>query len=214
MRQVLARHPPESRLAFAVPASSPSAAPAPWLNWPVDEHEGQADPPYGEQVVSWVTVLSDVAPAGWWYDLWHDDLHASELHRLRGLAASQASEVEAAVKELLGLLRPELTDVRMAGRILGAVKEGLSAELGEEHAERLRLIDRAITRRNRLVHDTIEIGWSQQYGEHIPVIELLGGAEVSESSLREDIAIQQQATRAAVELLVASHESRTSPDAL
>lgn len=107
----------------------------------------------------------------------------------------------------------KLTDVRMAGRVFGAVKERLPAELHEDCTERPRPIDRAITRRNRLVHDTIEIGWSQQYGEYVPVIELLGGAEVSESSLREDLAVQQQATRAAVEFLIAIHESRTSPDA-
>lgn len=166
--------------------------------------------PYGEQVVSWVTVLADVAPADDWTELWHADADARELHRLRGLALSQASETEAVLAQVLGVLDPAANRVRPAGVLLKSVKAELSEELQAEVAGSVQLLETAISRRNRLAHDTIEIGSSWQQGQYVPVIALLGADEVSEADLRGELALQQEATRAAVVLLLVVDEWRRS----
>lgn len=162
--------------------------------------------PYGEQVVSWITVLADLAPADDWTELWHDDADARELHRLRGLALSQASEVEAVLAQVLGVLNPGANRARPAGTLLKSVKAGLSEELRAGVGESVQLIETAIERRNRLAHDTIEIASAWRQGQSVPVIALLGAAEISETDLRRELAMQQEATRASVVLLLTVDE--------
>ncbi len=166
--------------------------------------------PYGEQVVSWVTVLVDVAPTDDWTELWHDDAAARELHRLRGLALSQASEMEAVLVQVLGILDPAANRARPAGALLKSVKAGLSEELQGDFAGSVQLLETAIARRNRLAHDIIEIGSSWQQEQYVPVIAHLGAEEVREADLRGELALQQEATRSAVVLLLAVDAWRRS----
>ena len=164
--------------------------------------------PYGEQVVSWLTIMADIVPADDWSELWHDDADAKELHRLRGLALSQASEMEAVLAQVLGILDRDANRDRPAGVLLNAAKAKLPEEVLADLLGSIELLDAAIKRRNRLVHDTIEIGSSWQQGQYVPVIALLGAEEVGEESLRVELALQQEATKAAVMLLLAVDEWR------
>ena len=192
-------------------SSCPSCSrPSFWLTVWVSDAEPEPQLPYGEQVVSWLTVLADLAPPDDWADLWHDDATAGEFHRLRGLALSQASEAEAVLGEILEVLAPHVRRDRPAGVLLKDVKTNLPSEVRAEFPETLQLIETAIRRRNRLVHDTIEIGPSWRDGQYVPMTVRLGSVEVSEARLRDEIGLQQDATRAAVMLLLAVDEWRRS----
>lgn len=181
-----------------------------WLTVLMTDTACEPQIPYGEQVVSWVTVLADVAPADDWTELWHDDANARELHRLRGLALSQASETEAVLSQVLGLLDPAANRARPAGVLLNSVKAKFAEELQTDLVGSVQVLETAISRRNRLAHDTIEIGSSWQQGQYVPVIALMGADEASEADLRSELALQQQATRAAVVLLLGVDEWRRS----
>lgn len=70
-------------------------------------------------------------------------------------------------------------------------------------------------RRNRLAHDTIEIGSVWQSGPDLRVIAILGSDEINEDHLRGELAFQREGTRAAVRLVLAVDESllHLGPDA-
>ena len=121
---------------------------------------------------------------------------------------SQASEMEAALAQVLGILDREHNRDRPAGVLLKAAMAKLPEEVLADFRASIELLDAAIKRRNRLVHDRIEIGSSWQQGQYVPVIALLGAEEVSEESLRVELALQQEATKAAVMLLLAVDEWR------
>ncbi len=172
------------------------------------EHDPQQPP--DEHVLSWITTLTQIAPRDHWVDLCHDDEEAMDLHRLRGLALSQASEMEAALAQVLEVLDPSASRDRPAGALLDSAKGLMSEELKTDLAGSLQLLDHAILRRNRLAHDRINIGSSWQAGQYVPVIALLGAAETSAEDLGEELGLQQQGTLAAVMLLLAVDEWRRS----
>lgn len=163
----------------------------------------QPTEPNGAQVISWVTMLAEIAPSDDWTDLWHDDADARELHRLRGLALSQASETENVIAQVLGILDPASRRDRPIGALLKSVEASLSDVLHQQVAGLLQQLTDAITRRNRLAHDSIQIGSAWHDEQYVPVIALLGAEEVTEDSMLHELALQQSATRAAVMLLIA-----------
>jgi hypothetical protein len=73
-------------------------------------------------------------------------------------------------------------------------------------SDALDLIKQAIDCRNRAVHGAVEIGsvWRDYQtggGEWVSVISLMGGEMYDEEDLLRDLALQQEATIAAVHLL-------------
>lgn len=164
-------------------------------------------PKFGEAVVSWVTVWNELYPEES-YDP-HDDQHAFDIHRLRGLVMAQAAETEAVLGMILLALDPNQRIDRPGGHLLRSVRQRLSAQAKSAWPHSLDLIDKAIKRRNRVVHDSVQIGstWlpyrTGDGGEWVPVISLMGGNECDENDLREDLALQQQATCEAVRILYA-----------
>ncbi|MGH3887988.1 MAG: hypothetical protein ACRDSZ_15755 [Pseudonocardiaceae bacterium] len=165
---------------------------------------------FGERVVSWQTVWDhlyleyDADP--------HDGAAAAEMHRLRGLVMAQCAETEAVLR-LIGkrLDPPADMERRMAGQLLKDVRRLLSAHSDARWEEYLLAVDRAIKRRNHAVHSSVTIGssWAPYVtggGEWVPVISLMGGGEYDEMDLRRDLALQQEATIAAVRLFYSIQE--------
>lgn len=137
----------------------------------------------------------------------HDDAQATEMQRLKGLVVCQAAEVEAVLGELIKQLTPKAD---IAKRTAGQLARDIRRLLGTEHVEswksELSLIDRAVESRNHAAHFPIRIGssWAPYAtggGEWVPVISLLGNDMYDEMDLRRDLAIQQDATEAAVHIL-------------
>ena len=133
-------------------------------------------------------------------------MDAAEMNRLRGVAIVQAAEAEAVLAEILRILDPS------AGRALTA---GPSWPQSESNSTRrpwiagprpLGVIDAAIKRRNRIVHDTVQVGYSWREfatggGTHVPVISLLGNEDRDEVDLQNDLDLQHLATQHAIEVL-------------
>lgn len=179
------------------------------------------DPGDGEEVISWremwdrmypATGLSpeDYWPSGHW--------DAAEMNRLRGVAIVQAAETEAVLGEILRILDPSARRTLMAGPLLRAVSKQLDAQTLDRWSQALDVIAVAIERRNRLVHDTIQIGYSwREYatggGTHIPVISLLGNEDRDETDIQKDLNLQRRATRDAIEVLHYLRHRKTDPGA-
>jgi hypothetical protein len=177
----------------------------------VDEPERSA-PKYGENVVSWISVWDRFYPS--YMEGPHDDAQAAEMQRLKGLVVCQAAEVEAALGELIKHLAP---NADIAKRTAGQLARGIRRLLGTEHVKgwknELSLIDRAVESRNRAAHFPVRIGssWAPYAtggGEWVPVTSLLGNELYDEMDLRQDLAIQQDATEAAVHIL---HSIQSDP---
>jgi hypothetical protein len=134
-------------------------------------------------------------------------LGAVEINRLRGVAIVQAAETEAVLGEILSTLDASANLARPAGPLLDAVRKQLDVQTLDRWSRQFEVIDAAIKRRNRIVHDTVRIGYSWcEYatgdgGEHVPVISLLGAEDTDECDLRNDLHLQQRATRSAIEVL-------------
>jgi hypothetical protein len=141
------------------------------------------------------------------------------MNRLRGLVIVQASWTEAVLGQILRHLLPSANiEGHTAGQLLAKVRRAL-ANLPAIGCNTLDLIDKAIKRRNRAVHDTVTIGYSWAPfsgsggdGDWVPVISLLGSEECSEADLRSGLALQQEATVAAVQLLIALERLTTQSD--
>lgn len=162
------------------------------------------DPPYGEQVRSWNSIFFDLAPSEDTYgEARPVPEDAADLHHLRGLATSQASETEAVLAHLFRKLDLGEPGSRTAGALLRAVKGAWPANEDPQVQLDFDLLLRAVNRRNRLVHDDIQIGYSELGpGNHVPVVAVLGAMPVDSSDLRADLAEQQAATTIAVQMLL------------
>jgi len=131
---------------------------------------------------------------------------AAEMNRLRGVAIVQAAETEAVLAEILRFLGAS-PDRLTAGQLLGAIEERLDSHTLGDWSWELDIIGQATERRNRLVHDTVAIGYSwREYatgdgGEHVPVISLLGTEDVDEVDLQKCLALQRRSTHYAIEIL-------------
>ena len=169
---------------------------------------------YGERAVSWRTVWNDLYPDP--EEAPHDDDLAAEMHRLRGLVMAQACETEAVLAQILRRLNPSAANERPAGVLLDNVRRLLDAPVGQESFAALDLIHQAVLRRNRAVHGPVWICavWERHGfgdGQWVPVISLMGAEAYDECDLRDDLALQQQATAAAVRLLRALVEADGQP---
>lgn len=166
---------------------------------------GGDGPTFGETTVSWQTVWNYMFP-GQGYDL-HDDAEAAGMHRLRGLVMAQGAETETVLGKIVARLDPS-TEVerRTAGQLLTDVRRLLAVPVATQWADALRLIEQAIRRRNHAVHSPVTIGrtwrpYATGGGEPVPMISLMNDGEYDESDLLRDLALQQDATVAAVRLL-------------
>jgi hypothetical protein len=175
----------------------------------------QTEPRFGEQVMSWPNVWSDLYP-----DLAfdpHDDAIAISMHRLRGLVIAQATEVEDVLGAILDHLDPsDAGRRRTAGNRLWEIKARLNARDRDGWADTLDLLDHAVKSRNHASHNTVKIGSSwRDYatgdgGEWVPVVSTMGGELYDEQDLQRDLALQQEATVEAVRLLHYLRGSRAS----
>ncbi|MEU6354810.1 hypothetical protein ABZ896_36760 [Streptomyces sp. NPDC047072] len=162
---------------------------------------------FGERAVSWRTVWDELFPDPEAFDGPHDDNAAAEMNRLRGLVMAQASETETVLGMILGRLVPSARTEKPAGALLRDVRTQLSSQTGAAWADALDLIDKAIKRRNHVVHNAVVIGSSwREYatgdgGDWIPVISFMGDEEYSETELLDDLTLQHEATAAAVRVL-------------
>jgi hypothetical protein len=149
-------------------------------------------------------------PSGHW--------DAAEMNRLRGVAIVQAAETEAVLAQILRILDPSADRTLMAGPLLRAVRKQLDAQTLDRWSQALDVIKEAINRRNRLVHDTVQVGYSwREYatggGEHVPVISLLGNEDRDEVDIQKDLNLQRRATRDAIEVLHYLRHRKTDPAA-
>jgi hypothetical protein len=179
------------------------------------------DPDDGEECISWremwqrmypMTGLSpeEDEPSGHW--------DAAEMNRLRGVAIVQAAETEAVLAQILRILDPSAGRTLTAGQLLDAVGKQLDAQTLDRWSQALDVIKEAINRRNRLVHDTVQVGYSwREYaiggGTHVPVISLLGNEDRDEVDLQNDLNLQRRATRDAIEVLHYLRHRKTDPEA-
>ncbi|MFF0017982.1 hypothetical protein [Streptomyces sp. NPDC005374] len=162
-------------------------------------------PRYGIRAISWSTVQADRYPQHPDTAYW-DGTEAAELNRLRGLVVVQAAETETVLGMILSRLDPAARTNRPAGELLKAIEQKIGGSCDTEWPPAIALIDTAVKRRNRIVHDSPTIGrvWREYAtggGEWAHVLTQLGDAEYDASALVGDLALQQDATAAAVELL-------------
>lgn len=170
---------------------------------PVDHDD---KPKFGNTVVSWHTVWGGEFPED--EGDRHCDDAAAEMHRLRGLIMAQAAETEAVLEQIVHRLDPSARLGRpTAGRLLWDIRRLLPATALSQWSDTLRLVDRAVERRNHAVHSTVTIGTSwRPYagsagGELVPVISLMDDGEYDEQDLWRDMTLQQDATISVVGLL-------------
>jgi hypothetical protein len=160
--------------------------------------------PFGEWTVSCRTVWDHLYPEG--ADCSYDDAEAAEIHRLRGLVMTQSVETEVVLGLIVKRLDPTANiERRTTGQLLQNIRRLLSARGNTRWDENLLTVDHAIKRRNHAVHSSVEIGssWAPYAtggGEWVPVISLMEGEECDEVDFRRDLALQQEATIAAVRL--------------
>lgn len=167
---------------------------------------GPSDKPeYGENVISWQNVWDRLYPGDAGDP--HDDSAAAEMHRLRGLVAGQCAEIEAVLGMIVKRFRPHAhIEKRTAGQLLNEARRLLNAEYADTHKSDLNIIGQAVDRRNNAIHSPVTIGSSWvpydiMDGEWIPVISIMNDEPYDEADLRRDLALQQEATVAAVRLL-------------
>lgn len=162
-------------------------------------------PRYGIRSLAWTSVQENCFPqhpdtASW------DGSEAISLNRLRGLVIVQAAETEAVLGLILSRLDPTVRLNRPAGELLRMVRAKIDGHCDTEWPPALDVIERAIKRRNRVVHDSLTVGntWREYAtgcGEWVHVTTTLGEEECDTDTLVNDLALQQHATGAAVEVL-------------
>lgn len=172
------------------------------LNTWADE-EPSVEPKFGEKNVSWQTVLDHLYPEYDEFDLYppHDDDAASDMHRLRGLVATQCAETETVLGKIALHFDKSLNiERRTAGQLLNEVRR-LLGPVKEKWAAELTVIDDAIRRRNHVIHSPVTIASDRiGDGDWVPVLSFIGNDIYDEKNLRRDLALQHEATIAAVRL--------------
>jgi hypothetical protein len=163
-------------------------------------------PRYGIRAISWSTVQADLYPHHRPDTAYWDGTEALELNRLRGLVVVQAAETEAVLGMVLSRLDPTARIDQPAGLLLQNIRQKIDGFCDTGWLPALDLIEAAVKRRNRVVHDSPTIGrvWREYAtggGEWVHVITQLGDAECDATTLVRDLTLQQNATAAAVELL-------------
>ena len=159
---------------------------------------------FGERAISWRTVWNELYPDPW--ESPHDDALAADMHRMRGLVMAQACETETVLGAILRHFNAAANVERPAGVLLREIRHMPDAYTHHGWSDALDLIKQAIDCRNRAVHGSVEIGsvWRDYQtggGEWVSMISLMGGEMCDEEDLLRELALQQQATIAAVRLL-------------
>jgi hypothetical protein len=119
----------------------------------------------------------------------------------------QGAEIEAVLGLIVQHLDPSAdVERRSAGQLLKKIPGLLQAHASATSQADLDLIKQAIERRNHAVHSAVMIGsswmpYSTGRGEWTPVISLMRDGEYTEPDLLDDLALQQEATAAAVGIL-------------
>jgi len=173
-------------------------------------------PRYGIRAISWSTIQADRYPRHRPDTAYWDGTEAAELNRLRGLVVVQAAETEAVLGRILSRLDPAARTDQPAGRLVHNIRQKIDGFCDTEWPPALDLIDAAVKRRNRVVHDSPTIGrvWREYAtggGEWVHVVTMLGDDACDTGILVGDLALQQDATAAAVELLSCLTVPTSSP---
>lgn len=163
-------------------------------------------PRYGMRAISWSTIQADRYPRHRPDIAYWDGTKAAELNRLRGLVVVQAAETEAVLGMILSRLDPAARTDQPARRLVHRIRQKIEGFCDTEWPPALDLIDAAAKRRNRVVHDSPTIGrvwrdYSTGGGEWVHVVTMLGDDDCDTGTLVRDLALQQDATAAAVEIL-------------
>ncbi|MFD5143150.1 hypothetical protein [Streptomyces sp. NPDC058401] len=174
-------------------------------------------PRYGEQVMKADVIFSEEWPE-------YAEVHgtpvwgnATRYNHIQGLVTAQGVETDSALLAILAEVAPALLKpIMTSGALHKAAVQALDPVEGTATSVRLERIDKAVKRRNRVVHDKLNVvvmvemdprsGPDKRYpslgrSEHA----YLGGEPVTEESLLSDLAVQQDGTRAAVQILVDLH---------
>lgn len=167
------------------------------------------EPKFGERVISAEEIWLRMFPEETGFA--QEWAHTQRLHELKGLIVGQAGEVEGQLDQILSLLQSESKRLT-AGQALKSIEKLLPEAVRKAFSDELRTLEGAISRRNRIVHDLIQVGyvWADYAtggGEQVPVISLLGSELCDETDLTRDLAQQQIALEVAVRLVVAIQEA-------
>ncbi|MEU9601735.1 hypothetical protein AB0E06_33630 [Streptomyces sp. NPDC048109] len=163
-------------------------------------------PRYGVRAIAWSTIQADQYPHHRPDTAYWDGSEATELNRLRGLVVVQAAETEAVLGMILSRLEPTARIDQPARWLVQNIRQKIDGFCDTEWPPALDLIEAAAKRRNRVVHDSPTIGrvWREHAtggGEWVHVVTMLGDDDCDSGTLVGDLALQQDATAAAVELL-------------
>ncbi|MFJ6252766.1 MULTISPECIES: hypothetical protein [unclassified Streptomyces] len=163
--------------------------------------------PYGERIVGLPEVAQELL--GRPFDDVDGPPHEpgpTEYHALRGLIIAQCTEIEAATGMILTVLDPtvNLRKVFFKDRI-DKIKALLAPPPGSSQDVDLKAIDEARLRRNHIVHAPVVTIFNYTpylpgSGDWVPVLTVQGEDEVDLGTLWDDLALQQNAMRAAVRL--------------
>lgn len=130
----------------------------------------------------------------------------AKMNYLRGLIMVQGTETEAVLKQLVDALNIEMKGSPTGGKLANALRSTLADHPEANCNAQLEVIDKAVRRRNRSVHDTADVAitWRNYTtgdgGDWIEVDSTLGDISWSENDLRKDLALQQEGTVAALEI--------------
>ncbi|MCX4878109.1 MULTISPECIES: hypothetical protein [unclassified Streptomyces] len=163
-------------------------------------------PRYGVRAIAWSTIQADQYSHHRPDTAYWDGSEATELNRLRGLVVVQAAETEAVLGMILSRLDPAARIDQPARWLVQNIRQKIDGFCDTEWPPALDLIEAATKRRNRVVHDSPTIGrvWREYAtggGEWVHVVTMLGDDDCDSGTLVGDLALQQDATAAAVELL-------------
>lgn len=189
-------------------------------------------PYYGERVVKADSVLADMHEE--YREEFGHPVHgnATRLNHVRGLIVAQVVEVDIVLKSVLHKIEPGILATRSwwtSGALYHQTKGKLSAAKGSSTAGHLKVIEDAVERRNMAAHGSLDVvvmvdrvpcpgfpdcpacsedaACSERdlRGEQYEYA-YLNGKGVTEADLIADLALQQDALRAAVQIWIDLHE--------
>ncbi|MFF4248957.1 hypothetical protein ACFYY2_31450 [Streptomyces sp. NPDC001822] len=173
-------------------------------------------PRYGEQVIKADSVLADMDEEN--RDEFGSPVHgnATRLNHLRGLITAQSVEIDTVLQDVLHVIAPGALDKRKkwtAGQLHHEVVASLAAAEDSDAARQLDLIDKAVKRRNTSAHGSLDVIVMLDKAPQYPGdsggtrydVAFLNGEQVTDADLLADLALQQEALRAAVQIWIDLH---------
>ncbi|MDQ2637675.1 MAG: hypothetical protein M3Y83_12440 [Actinomycetota bacterium] len=163
-----------------------------------------------ESVISANSIVEDLYPGYFAYAGYepHLDSAAQRMNELRGLILGQCSETERVIRSILTTLKVDVEARTPAGALRKMLDAYCNEHRAGEFSDEREVIAKAVEIRNRVAHEPLEIGsvWRDLgRGDYQlePMISLLGGEVYDEADMVNDLAVQQEATRAAVRVQAA-----------